>query len=85
MRSIVFRILAGLLATVFGWFLLTADLSKHSLTAQVGFWVIGIAFAASALFGEASAVKWLGLWFGIGHGVAPPPETIGDVKDKKPT
>ena len=85
MRSIVFRILAGLLATAVGWFLLTADLSKHSLTAQVGFWVIGIAFAVSALFGEASAVKWLGLWFGIGHDVAPPPVTSGDVKDRKPT
>ena len=60
MRTRVFRTLAGALAILFGWFLMTADLSARPIREVVGFWAIGIVFGAFALFGSAPADRLLG-------------------------
>lgn len=64
MRSRVFRVLAGLLAVLFAWFLATADHSGRPTRELVGFWVVGLAFGTFALFGTAPAEQLLCLVFG---------------------
>ena len=64
MRTRVFRVLAGVLAVLFGWFLLTADHSARPVREVVGFWAIGVAFMAFALFGTEPAERLLILVFG---------------------
>src|SRR5262245_8687195 len=74
MRTVVLRVLAGLLAVLWVWGLTASDLSARPLRELVGFWAVGLAFAAFALFGTEPAERLLCLVFGINYPKRPPAE-----------
>jgi hypothetical protein len=71
MRTAVLRLLAGLLAPLFGWVLLTGRFAGRPLVEQVGAGVVAVGFALYAVVGPGPAEWWLGAWFG-GDAPAPP-------------
>jgi hypothetical protein len=80
MRTFVFRFLAGLLAVLFGWFLTMGHHADLSLRKLVAFWAICLLFGIFALFGPASAERFLGIFTGKPN--PDPPSKGKDDSDK---
>ena len=64
MRTIVFRVLAGMLAVAFLAFLLFGDTSKFSLQMMFGAGVIGTGFGLYALLGTDVGERFIWKFFG---------------------
>jgi uncharacterized paraquat-inducible protein A len=65
LQTIVFRVLAGLLALGFGAFLVFGDTSKMSLRQVVGGCVIAVAFGLYSLLGPEVGERFLAYMIGI--------------------
>ena len=64
MRSKVFRVLSGLLAIAFIWFLVVADHSGRTARELFGFTAITVAFVLFAAVGTNGAERFLASVFG---------------------
>ena len=67
MRTVIFRVLAGLLSPLLVWTLLSGNFAAHSLREKFGAWVVAVAFALYAIFGSDMADSMLCLWFEGGY------------------
>ncbi len=76
MRSLVFRVLAGVVAVGIGWLLLVADGGQRPAHEVFRFGSVGAIFGLFALFGPAPAERLMGHLFGVGgRPTSPAPPT----------
>jgi hypothetical protein len=66
MRTIIFRILAGLIAIGFVWVFVSADNNGKSAREMFGMAALTIVFAGFAVFGPHPAESFLATVFGFG-------------------
>lgn len=66
MRNIVFRILAGILAILIGWFLIFADHKGLPWSKLISFGMLTIVFAAYSALGSSAAERILTAWLNLG-------------------
>ena len=72
MRTRLFRILSGVVAVLFIWFLVALDHANRSARELFGFCGIAVMFAIFALFGTDAVGRFQSMLFGIPGPNEPP-------------